>query len=85
MNTDLAFFRFYPAPQEFLQQPVAKTGSKRKLPQLVAKIASAGRRTAPGDEGCPARTIGQQPADQLSWFHIVVLITRLSKAEALLR
>ena len=28
-------------------------------------------------EQCPARAFGQQPADQLPWFHIVVLITRL--------
>lgn len=26
---------------------------------------------------CPDRTIGQQPADQLPWFHIVFLITKL--------
>jgi len=24
---------------------------------------------------CPDRTIGQQPADQLPWFHVVILIT----------
>ncbi|MDA8083175.1 MAG: PDDEXK nuclease domain-containing protein [Nitrospiraceae bacterium] len=29
-------------------------------------------------EECPALTIGQQAADQLPWFHIVILITRLS-------
>jgi predicted nuclease of restriction endonuclease-like (RecB) superfamily len=29
-------------------------------------------------EECPARTIGQQPADQLPWFHIVLLITRVT-------
>ena len=28
-------------------------------------------------EHCPNGLIGQQPADQLPWFHIVVLITRL--------
>jgi len=27
---------------------------------------------------CPERLIGQQPADQLPWFHIVTLITKLS-------
>ena len=27
---------------------------------------------------CPGRTIGQQSADQLPWFHIVILITKLS-------
>lgn len=32
-------------------------------------------------EECPARSFGQQPADQLPWFHIVVLLTRLSGAE----
>ncbi len=36
----VAFFRAYPAPREFLPQAVAKTGSKKKLPQSVAKIAS---------------------------------------------
>jgi len=36
----VAFFRAYPAPREFLPQAVAKTGSKKKLPQPVAKIAS---------------------------------------------
>ncbi len=30
-------------------------------------------------EECPARTFGQQAADQMSSFHIVVLIVRLSK------
>jgi len=29
-------------------------------------------------EACPTKAIGQQPADQLPWFHIVVLLTRLS-------
>jgi predicted nuclease of restriction endonuclease-like (RecB) superfamily len=29
-------------------------------------------------EACPTKTIGQQPADQLPWFHIVVLLTRLA-------
>lgn len=29
---------------------------------------------------CPDRLIGQQSADQLPWFHIVTLITRLSEA-----
>jgi len=29
-------------------------------------------------EHCPERQIGQQPADQLPWFHIVVLPTRLN-------
>ncbi len=28
-------------------------------------------------ELCPDRAIGQQPADQLPWFHIVALITKL--------
>jgi predicted nuclease of restriction endonuclease-like (RecB) superfamily len=28
---------------------------------------------------CPERLIGQQPADQLPWFHIVTLITKLSE------
>lgn len=28
-------------------------------------------------ERCPAAQIGQQPADQLPWFHIVLLITKL--------
>lgn len=32
-------------------------------------------------EECPECTIGQQPADQLPWFHIVMLITRLSKTK----
>lgn len=32
-------------------------------------------------EECPGRSFGQQPADQLPWFHIVVLLTRLSGAE----
>ncbi len=31
---------------------------------------------------CPDRTIGQQSADQLPWFHIVTLITKLSDAFA---
>ena len=30
-------------------------------------------------EECPAHTFEQQPADQLPRFHLVVLITRLSK------
>ena len=30
---------------------------------------------------CPARTIGQQPADQLPWFHIVTLLTKLDAAD----
>lgn len=29
-------------------------------------------------EHCPIRLIGQQPADQLPWFHIVVLLTKLN-------
>jgi predicted nuclease of restriction endonuclease-like (RecB) superfamily len=29
-------------------------------------------------ELCPERAIGQQPADQWPWFHIVTLITRVS-------
>jgi predicted nuclease of restriction endonuclease-like (RecB) superfamily len=29
-------------------------------------------------EDCPERAFGQQPADQLPWFHVVVLLTRLS-------
>lgn len=29
---------------------------------------------------CPDRTIGQQPADQLPWFHIVTLLTKLDNA-----
>lgn len=29
-------------------------------------------------EACPTKAIGQQPAAQLPWFHIVVLLTRLS-------
>lgn len=28
---------------------------------------------------CPDRAIGQQPADQLPWFHIVILITKILK------
>jgi predicted nuclease of restriction endonuclease-like (RecB) superfamily len=31
---------------------------------------------------CPERTIGQQSADQLPWFHIVSIITRLSETAA---
>lgn len=27
---------------------------------------------------CPDRLIGQQSADQLPWFHIITLITKLS-------
>lgn len=33
-------------------------------------------------ENCPQQAIGQQPAAQLPWFHIVTLLTRLSEAEA---
>lgn len=29
-------------------------------------------------EQCPAGLIGQQPADQLPWFHLVTLLTRVS-------
>lgn len=29
-------------------------------------------------ENCPDLKIGQQPADQLPWFHIVILLTKLS-------
>ena len=36
----VAFFRAYPASRGFLPRAVAKTGSKRKLPQPLAKIAS---------------------------------------------
>lgn len=32
-------------------------------------------------EECPECTIGQQPTDQLPWFHIVTLITLLSKTK----
>lgn len=32
-------------------------------------------------EECPKRSFGQQPADQLPWFHVVVLLTRLSDPE----
>jgi len=28
---------------------------------------------------CPGSTIGQQPADQLPWFHIVTLLTKVSE------
>lgn len=31
---------------------------------------------------CPTRQFGQQPADQLPWFHIVTLLTQLSDDEA---
>lgn len=29
-------------------------------------------------EKCPAGLIGQQPADQLPWFHVVTLLTKVS-------
>lgn len=29
-------------------------------------------------EKCPTRQIGQQPADQLPWFHLVTLLTKVS-------
>lgn len=29
-------------------------------------------------QNCPAGQFGQQPADQLPWFHIVILLTKLS-------
>jgi hypothetical protein len=29
-------------------------------------------------EKCPAGLIGQQPADQLPWFHLVTLLTRVT-------
>ena len=29
-------------------------------------------------EKCPARLIGQQPADQLPWFHVVTLLTKVA-------
>lgn len=32
-------------------------------------------------EECPDRSFGQQPADLLPWFHVVVLLTRLSDAD----
>ncbi len=32
-------------------------------------------------EECPERSFGQQAADQLPWFHIVVLLTRLPGVE----
>jgi len=32
-------------------------------------------------EECPGLSFGQQPADQLPWFHIVVLLSRLSGFE----
>jgi len=32
-------------------------------------------------ERCPSGLIGQQPADQLPWFHIVALITKLDDPE----
>lgn len=32
-------------------------------------------------EECPERSFGQQAADQLPWFHVVVLLTRLSGAD----
>ena len=32
-------------------------------------------------EHCPAVAIGQQPADQLPWFHIVTLLTKLSAGQ----
>jgi len=33
-------------------------------------------------EKCPAGLIGQQPADQLPWFHIVALLTPASRRSA---
>lgn len=30
---------------------------------------------------CPAGKFGQQPADQLPWFHVVVLLTKLDNAD----
>ena len=33
-------------------------------------------------ENCPGRTIGQQPADQLPWFHIVAILTGVSEPGA---
>jgi len=32
-------------------------------------------------EACPTKAFGQQAADQLPWFHIVVLLTRLSATD----
>jgi predicted nuclease of restriction endonuclease-like (RecB) superfamily len=32
-------------------------------------------------ENCPAQSIGQQPAAQLPWFHIVTLLTKLREAD----
>ncbi len=31
---------------------------------------------------CPDGRFGQQPADQLPWFHIVTLLTKLEDAES---
>lgn len=30
-------------------------------------------------EICPNGRIGQQPADQLPWFHVVLLLTKVSE------
>jgi predicted nuclease of restriction endonuclease-like (RecB) superfamily len=32
-------------------------------------------------EECPGRQFGQQPADQLPWFHVVILMTKVSVQE----
>ncbi len=32
-------------------------------------------------EHCPSRQFGQQPADQLPWFHVVLLLTKLDTPE----
>jgi len=68
------------------------TGYADWLAQLKSQIAQARQRAAFAVNGeliymrffaqhCPDGLIGQQPADQLPWFHIVTLLTKLADTE----
>lgn len=63
--------------------PTPPEGYADWLAQLKADIALRRQRAAlaVNAEHCPDARFGQQPADQLPWFHIVTLLTQLISAD----
>src|ERR1039457_6941282 len=54
---------------------------RREFPEMKGFSSSNLKYMRRFAEECPARQFGQQPADQLPWFHVVILITKLSVLE----
>ena len=78
-----------PYHARYFDEELSKRSSSESIDSLTSALADAQVELNPHQieaalfaEHCPDVQFGQQPADQLPWFHIVTLLTRWKNAPA---